>query len=304
MYPSLRALDSRRHFAMTAASKIPRHPLLGWSYRILRIVIIIALIPLVMLVSCQSNLIYFPRPYGPNTVTEWQRETAGKTISFKTSQGNQRAFLQGNLKTPRNLWIVCGGNGTVALDWSEWLTKNAPKEDAWLLVDFPGYGNCEGSPSPDRIHENLAAVVPLAWREAGGQKFPDPKRLRIFGHSLGAAACLIAASEFKIQRGVLLSPFTSTMDMSEVMTGLPLGFLVWHRFDNQARLSELTARGEGKIIILHGDADEVIPVEMSRKLASQNKERVHLIEISDGRHNTIQEANAAELANALREAGM
>ncbi len=257
-----------------------------------------------MLVSCQSNLIYFPRPYGPNTVTEWQRETAGKTISFKTSQGNQRAFLQGNLKTPRNLWIVCGGNGTVALDWSEWLTKNAPKEDAWLLVDFPGYGNCEGSPSPDRIHENLAAVVPLAWREAGGQKFPDPKRLRIFGHSLGAAACLIAASEFKIQRGVLLSPFTSTMDMSEVMTGLPLGFLVWHRFDNQARLSELTARGEGKIIILHGDADEVIPVEMSRKLASQNKERVHLIEISDGRHNTIQEANAAELANALREAGM
>lgn len=272
--------------------------------RVLCLVGFIAVMPLCLLVSCQSSLIYFPRPYGPNTVAEWKHSTAGKTISFKTSQGNQRAFLQGNLKTPRHLWIVCGGNGTVALDWSEWLTKNAPNEDAWLLVDFPGYGDCEGSPSPKRIQETLATAVPLAWREAGWQGNTDPKRLRIFGHSLGAAACLIAASEFKIQRGVLLSPFTSTMDMSRVMTGLPLGFLVTHRFDNEARLAELSARGPGKIIILHGDADEVIPVEMSRALASKRTDSVRLIEIANGRHNTIQEVNAADLAHALRETGM
>jgi len=63
-----------------------------------------------ILVSCQSKLIYFPRPYGEGTVSKWQKITQGKFIDVQTSQGRQRAFLQGNLKNPRHLWIVCGGN--------------------------------------------------------------------------------------------------------------------------------------------------------------------------------------------------
>jgi hypothetical protein len=36
--------------------------------------------PLVLLISCQSQLIYFPRSYGLGTVQKWQRDTAGKTL--------------------------------------------------------------------------------------------------------------------------------------------------------------------------------------------------------------------------------
>ena len=284
-------------------TKAAQSPLSRWTFRILRLVLAITLIPLTLLVGCQSKLIYFPRPYGPGTVADWQRITAGKPIDYQTSQGPQRAFLQGNLKSPRNLWIVCGGNGTVALDWSEWIESNAPKEDAWLLVDFPGYGDCKGAPSPEGIRENLTNAVPLAFHELGWPEHPDPARLRFFGHSLGAAACLVAATDFKIQRGVLVAPFTSTMEMSRVMTGLPIGFLVWHRFDNSARLAELTARGPGEVIIFHGTDDESIPVAMSRTLASQSNDVVRLMEIPGGRHNTIQQTNTQELASALREIG-
>lgn len=259
-------------------------------------------IPLVLLMSCQSKLIYFPRPYGAEVTAKWSAETRGKPIEFATSQGRQRAFLQGDLKSPRNLWIVCGGNGTVALDWSEWLQKHAPPEDAFLLVDFPGYGDCEGYPSPARIRESLRAAVPLAT-QALGWTDPNPAQLRFFGHSLGAAACLISATEFKIQRGVLLTPFTSTMDMANVVVGLPVGFLVTHRFDNEARLAELAARGPGEVIILHGSDDESIPVTMGRKLADQRKDVVHYIEIPGARHNTIQEQNAADLSEVLRKIG-
>jgi uncharacterized protein len=263
----------------------------------------IVAIPLAFLVSCQSKLIYFPRPYPPGTSDEWQRKTGGKCLDFQTSQGKQRAFLQGNLKSPRNLWILCGGNGTVALDWSEWLEEHAPKDDAWLLVDFPGYGNCQGSATPNRIHDNLKAAVPLAFQAIGWPNYPNPKRLRIFGHSLGSAACLAAASEFEIQRGVLLTPFTSTMDMSRHMIGLPIGFLVWHRFDNSARLAELTTRGPGKIIIFHGTDDEAIPVTMSRTLANEQPQTVRLIEIPGGRHNTLQETHTDQIQKALEEIG-
>lgn len=268
-------------------------------FRALRFLLLVALVPLGMIVGCQSKLIYFPRPYPAGTVSAWSQGTSGKIIDYRTSQGAQRAFLQGNLKSPRNLWIVCGGNGTVALDWSEWIMAHAPAEDAWLLVDFPGYGDSEGAATPGRIRESLGKCVPLAMAETR----LETERLRFFGHSLGSAACLIAATEFKIQRGVLISPFTSTMDMSRAMTGLPLGFMVWHRFDNAARLAELASRGPGEVIILHGSDDEVIPVAMGRSLAAGQKETVRLREIPGGRHNTIQETHAAEVAEALRECG-
>lgn len=172
-----------------------------------------------------------------------------------------------------------------------------------MLVDFPGYGDCEGSPNPQRIRESFATVVPLACRAIHWPDHPDPNRLRFFGHSLGSAACWIAASEFKIQRGVLLAPFTSTMDMTRMVTGLPLGWLVWHRFDNAARLAEVALRGPGHVIILHGTSDVVIPLAMSRALAGQQSTLVHLREIAGGRHNSIQSEHAEVLEAALRDAG-
>jgi uncharacterized protein len=279
------------------------HRVLRRVRRWLLSLVMIGGIPLALLAGCQSKLIYFPRPYGAGVTEQWQQKTAGKPIDFTTSQGKQRAFLQGNLSTPRNLWVVVGGNGSVALDWSDWIAMNAPKEDAWLLVDFPGYGACEGAPNPERIRESLRVLVPAAAGAVGLSKTPDASRLRFFGHSLGAAASLIAAAEFRVQRGVLLAPFTSTMEMSRSMTGLPLGFLVTHRFDNQARLSEILALGLAKIIILHGTEDRVIPVEMSRELARNRETSVRLIEIQGAEHNDIPFQHADALAGALRDAG-
>ncbi|MGD9420443.1 MAG: alpha/beta hydrolase [Verrucomicrobiota bacterium JB025] len=267
--------------------------------RLTGILVIICLAPLVLLVGCQSRMIYIPRPYPTETVTNWQKSVGGKPISFTTSQGRQNAFLQGKLDSPRNLWIVCAGNASVALDWSDWLAGNGPAQDAFLLVDFPGYGNCEGTPTPAHIAESFRAAVPIAAAELGMPAPPDPSRLRFFGHSLGAAAVMICSSEFSIQRGVLLSPFTSTMDMAKEVTGLPIGFLVTHRYDNLARLAEIADRGPGKIIILHGDQDRIIPIKMSRRLAASHPEITRLITIEGSSHNTIPQ----QLATALESAG-
>jgi pimeloyl-ACP methyl ester carboxylesterase len=275
--------------------------------RLIAALAMLTLLPLILLASCQSKLIYFPRPYKTDEARDWRDLSGGRIVEYETSQGKQRAFLQGELVKPRRLWVVCGGNGTVALDWSHWFRDRASAGDAWLLVDYPGYGDCEGKPSPGHIRENLRTVVPLAAKEVGlpigADGKPDATRLRFFGHSLGAAASLVAASEFGIQRGVLLTPFTSTMDMSKAMTGLPLGFLVWHRFDNSARLAELAKRGPGRVVILHGTDDEAIPVEMGRTLAKEREDVVKFVEIPGGRHNTLQDTNTREVVEAIREAG-
>ena len=287
-----------------ALSPSPRPPrlvlLLGKWFLITGSLLVV--IPLALFTGCQSKILYYPRPYPPGVPAKWAADTQGKLLDFTTSQGKQRAFLLGNRAHPKHLWLVCGGNGTLALEWSPWLRAHASQDDAWLLVDFPGYGDCEGAPNPRRIRETLAKAVPLATAELGWSLPQDTAKLRFFGHSLGGAACLIAAADFQIQKGVLLAPFTSTMDMAREVTGLPVGFLVWHRFDNTARLGELAARGSGKVVILHGAQDEVIPVTMSRELAARYPALITFREIPDGHHNDVQERDPQALVTALHAA--
>src|SRR5690606_37042660 len=122
-------------------------------------------------------------------------------------------------------------------------------------------------------------------------------KLRFFGHSLGSAVALMAAEEYDLRRGVLLTPFTSSMEMTKAMFGVDLGFLVWHRFDNRARLDELEKRGGAEVFVLHGSDDEAIPVAMSRDLAKEFPGTVRYTEIPGGRHNTLQ-ATAGETIRA------
>jgi len=134
---------------------------------------------------------------------------------------------------------------------------------------MPGYGACEGEPSPWSIRRSLKTVIPTVTGSLGWSAAESHERLRFFAHSLGPGVCLIAAQEFDIRKVVLLAPFTSRMDMSREVLGVPLGFLLWHRFDNEARLQEIDARGDGRVFILHDSRDEVIPVKMSRQMAAE-----------------------------------
>jgi uncharacterized protein len=201
------------------------------------------------------------------------------------------------------LWVVCAGNGSLALDWSEWLTRYSPAEDAYLLVDYPGYGACEGSPTPDRIRESFQKCLPIAWQQLAWSKQDTMSRMRFLGHSLRASATLIAAAEFSIQKGVLIAPFTSTMDMSRLVVGLPLGPLVWHRFDNRARLDELSKIDGCQIVVLHGAEDEVIPCAMSREMVATHPTVIQLTEIPRARHNTIPSDHAEQIAMAMEKTG-
>lgn len=255
------------------------------------------------LVSCQSKLLYYPRDYPTGTSSRWQQSfgSKGKVITYQTGQGQQRAFLQGKLNDPEHLWIACGGNATVALDWSEWIQENASPNDAWLLFDMPGYGDCDGSPNPSRIQESLTMVMPLAFRELGWGGNENGEKLRFFGHSLGCAVVLIAAEDFDMPQGILLAPFTSTMEMADLLFGLPIGFMVTHRFNNIERVDEVAKLEGSRIFVFHGSNDRVIPASMSREIKNRHPSLVNYIEISGADHNTLHQSAKKEIAETIRE---
>src|SRR5215207_7641688 len=118
-----------------------------------RVVAVTLLLVVLLLVSCQDRLIYFPRPYGKASLWDLEQRK-GQQIEYATSQGKQVAFYlpprAEGLKAPAYVWIVCGGNGSLALDYSgepmHWDARFG-----YLFVDYPGYGLCAGKPTPSRI---------------------------------------------------------------------------------------------------------------------------------------------------------
>lgn len=250
---------------------------------LLRIFLLLALI----LVGCQGKLIYFPQRYTDDEVAEFKDHFV-RPLEFTTDQGKQTAWYQAAADgaRPERLWLVCAGNGSRALDLHGESAATL-RQDAFVFVDYPGYGVCEGTPRPARIRENLRQAWTLAVKEAGFTEAEAKEKGRFFGHSLGAAAALIAADDAGLSRGVLIAPFTSTMDMAQAMLKLPLGFLVWHRFDNHARLESVCARPNARVDLVHGAEDEVIPVRMGRELSAAQPQAIHYHEVPGGRHNDI-----------------
>jgi hypothetical protein len=114
----------------------------------------VALISVVVLL--QDRFIYFPSRYSPADLRE-AKNIGVQELRFMTSQGSQAAFFwrsNDSETAPQNVWIVFGGNGDVALNWIDLVHDFPGPHTGYLLVDYPGYGICEGRPNPDSILES------------------------------------------------------------------------------------------------------------------------------------------------------
>jgi pimeloyl-ACP methyl ester carboxylesterase len=200
---------------------------------------------------------------------------------------------------PRTIWLGFGGNGSLALDWLHF-TGEWDEGFAYLLIDYPSYGDCEGNPSPGRIRETSKAAFEALMRHLQATAADLKPRLAVLGHSLGAAAALMAAEDLDLRRGVLLSPFTSMTDMGRIVLGWPLCHLNLHRFDNRKALRRIAAREGAKFIIFHGAADEVIPVGMGRDLAAAHPGTVLLHEVPRAHHNDILSLVRGQIGQAMQ----
>jgi pimeloyl-ACP methyl ester carboxylesterase len=257
----------------------------------------------VFLLSCQSRMIYFPRPYDTVQVHDFE-EQGGRKLEYSTSQGKQTAFYLPPAgqptQAPQFVWFVYGGNGSLSLDYAD-EPRLWDKKLGYVFVDYPGYGLCEGTPNPKRIQENTLAVAEKVRAELGWTEDELRTRSGVFGHSIGCAAALIMADSVKLNRAVLCAPFTSLTDMGKVILGWPLCYMNMHRFDNVARLASITSRGDAEIRIFHGTHDEVIPVRMAKALQDRFPQQVRFTEMKKSHHNDVVSDARAEIGQAIRE---
>lgn len=246
----------------------------------------------------QHSLTYYPRAYSgpiPENVLP---------IHFITNEGEQTAYFlrpaaAGKI-LPQRFWIVFGGNASLALDWHSFGERYPDPESAFLLLDYPGYGQCKGKASEAAILESSEKAVESLADLLGIPRQKLDMQLHLVGHSLGAAAALQFAQFYPVHRIVLVAPFTCLKDMARLVVGWPLFFLAGNAYDNQARLVALFEKNSTvSVTILHGDHDEVVPVAMGRELAKRHGRHIVYEEIKNADHNSILDLAERDIYKAM-----
>jgi uncharacterized protein len=256
-----------------------------------------------LLDSLERMVLYHPHRYGAQHLEAFQKR-GGKRVDYQTALGKQTAWMlpRPGGTTPERLWVFFGGNGSLGLDLEPIARGAKFDSDAFLFVDYPGFGGlCAGQPSPTGIRENAKEAILAAAKLLHVEPAALPDKVCVLGHSLGCAAALLAVEELHLRRAVLCAPFTNTADMAQIRMGIPKTLPLPQSFDNRDGLREL-GKNHGRAWIIHGDKDSVIPVEMGRTLARDFKDNVTLHVIPAADHNDIFARGKKEIFESMAAA--
>lgn len=147
-----------------------------------------------------------------------------------------------------------------------------------LLVGYRGYGGNPGLPREFDMQLDAVALLEHFRRTGvadGGYV--------LYGYSMGSAIAANAAAQVEARAVVLEAPISSFLEaVRQQARGVP-SWLVRTRFDNLARMAEITA----PVLLLAGGRDAVTPALFALALADANPAvtRVHVLE--DANHFSI-----------------
>ena len=164
-----------------------------------------------------------------------------------------------------------------------------------LGIDYRGFGRS----TPALPSEALAQEDTLAaWRWLAA-RHPDAPRF-LFGHSLGAAIAVQAASKLEDAAGLIVEgSFTSIPDVfaSTKWGWLPLGSLITQRFDAGERVQRVKVL----LLVVHGSDDRVIPPALGRALYERAREPKRFVLVEGGSHHNTNQVGQPEYRRALAE---
>ena len=160
-----------------------------------------------------------------------------------------------------------------------------------LYLNNRGYGGSGGNPT----EENNVADAITAYDHLIGLGVP-PGKIAAYGESLGSGQAVRLAAARPVAAVVLEAPLTSTVDVARrTYFWLPISLLITDKYDNERNIRSVTA----PVLILHGEQDGVIAVEMGRRVyrgANQPK-RIELF--PQGTHDDLFDHGAWEKTRAF-----
>jgi len=226
-----------------------------------RVLIALAMVYLgmtLMLMAFERSMIY---PAPPRDAGEWNPTWLDyEEVSLSSRDGTALHGWYLPHPDPVATLLFCHGNGEHLGYLAEELDFLRQRLRVNVMaIDYRGYGKSGGTP----FEQGVLADGEAAQRWLAERTNQSPEDIVLYGRSLGGAVCVhLAATEGA--RGLMVDrTFGSMVDVAALhMRWLPVRWLLRNRYPSQSRIQ----RYKGPLLQIHGEADEIVPIEIARKL--------------------------------------
>ena len=208
-----------------------------------------------------------------------------ESLTINTDDGEHlRAWVM-RAPSPRANVVYFHGNGANLSNWTPILAGIVRHGYSALAFDYRGYGLSTGRPTERGLYRDVEAVVKQVWTT--GESVPTI----YWGRSLGASMASHAATVRPPDGLILESGFPSARAVVRTSMVLRvLSIFSSYRFPT----ADFANRAGRPVLVMHGNRDGVIPLELGRELfdALTVPKQFFVIEGGDHNDNTPPDAVA------------
>jgi fermentation-respiration switch protein FrsA (DUF1100 family) len=242
--------------------------------------LLLSLLTIYLVVACamyfgQRHFLYFPDARRTSPADADLPDVAERTIA--TPDGETLIAWYGKAKPGQPTLLYFHGNGGALEVRRERIRKYLNRGRGVFMLAYRGYSGSSGTPS----EKANVADAKLAYQALVKEGVPA-RDIIIYGESLGTGVAVQVAGDVPAGGLILDSPFTSVVDRaSELYPWLPVRLLMHDRYESIRFIDRVRL----PLLILHGEADVVIPVEMGRKLFAAANEPKTLMTLPGAGHD-------------------
>jgi alpha-beta hydrolase superfamily lysophospholipase len=180
----------------------------------------------------------------------------------------------------RGVIFFLHGNSGHLVDWVTDLDFYQRANYDLFIFDYRGYGKSTGKMESEA---QAFADVKSAWDYMAPQYKDKP--IVIYGRSIGSALATELAKTVNPALLVLVSPFTSMIDMSEKRYPFAPSWLLRYPLETDKNIQNVSS----DVLLIHGDEDDFIPISHSQKLQQLTQKPSKLLVIKGADHSDIHQ---------------
>ena len=259
-------------------------------FRLCVIFLVVYVAVLALLYFFQERLMFFPSKLEPNHDFSFDRpfeeinlDVNGTRISglkfLVQSRGGGQIYgdANGEGRAKNGAAIFFHGNAGNLQGWGGYARFFTDLGYDFYLFDYRGYGKSGGEiGSQEQLYADADAMMQAVLREY------DAGEVAAVGYSVGSGLAARAAQKYGAKQLVLIAPYFSLEELAREKMPFVPKFLIKYKIPT----FEFVGGFGGPVTIFHGEHDELIGVDNSRRLLKFLKPGDKIYELNAG-HNDI-----------------
>ncbi|MCT4623689.1 MAG: lysophospholipase [Schleiferiaceae bacterium] len=204
----------------------------------------------------QEKLIFHPETLDTNFAFTFKE--SHKEVYLHTKDEEKIHGLLFEREENNKLVVYYHGNAGNLEHWGEIAPLYLDAGFNVLMYDYRGFGKSSGTiENEEHFLEDAQLVYDY------GKSLYEEQDITIIGYSIGSGPAAAIASKNNPERLILKTPYYALEELAAgKMPLLPSGTLIKYKLQTHTYLENV----EAPVHVFHGDIDQVIPVEHSRKL--------------------------------------